>query len=147
MSKQWHNTLGTEQDWHYMEDGLVLQRYKSGRQYGANSSPVHLAVKQFATFAGVKRSVTFWQQTHDVHLFYTGIQVLVPKWGKFLNANGDYMEVWSSPSVPYVPYKQGSQDKVPSVMFVTPILRLPCMWHNKVNYLNFIIKIQTFILN
>jgi hypothetical protein len=58
----------------------------------------------------VKQVVNSWLQTYD-----TGIQALGPWWNKYLNVNGDYVEVWCVPSVAHVLCISRSQNKVVGV--------------------------------
>jgi hypothetical protein len=53
----------------------------------------HLPIKQFAAGADVKRAVTSWLQTLHTDVFYAGVQTLVPRWDKWSNVNGNYVEV------------------------------------------------------
>jgi len=57
----------------------------------------HLYGKRFATDAGVKQAVTSWLQTLYPYFFYTSVQALVPRWGKCLHVNSDYVEVCCLP--------------------------------------------------
>jgi hypothetical protein len=53
----------------------------------------HLAGRQFAVDGDMKQAITSWMQTLGTRFFCTGMQTLVPQWGKCLNINGHYMKV------------------------------------------------------
>ena len=67
------------------------------------------------------------------------MQALLSRWGKCLNVNGDYMEVWCVPSAAYVFCISGSQKKVVGVIMprnlsfeITLHLRDRCATNRKV---------------
>jgi hypothetical protein len=60
-----------------------------------------LAGKRFETDVHAKQAVTFWLQTR-YSFFYAGLQALIPRWDKYLNVKGDYLEVWCVPSATYI---------------------------------------------
>jgi hypothetical protein len=62
----------------------------------------HLAGKRFSTDADVKQSVT-WLKIFDSGFCYAGIQILMPRCDKYLQDNGDNVEVWCVPSATSVP--------------------------------------------
>jgi hypothetical protein len=41
----------------------------------------------------MEAAVTFWLQILDADFFYARTQSLMPVWEKYLNVNGDYMEL------------------------------------------------------
>jgi hypothetical protein len=52
----------------------------------------HLATKRLVTDADVKQAVTPCLQKLHTDFFYGGIKASVPRWEKWLNINGDYLE-------------------------------------------------------
>jgi hypothetical protein len=57
----------------------------------------------FAAEADVEQAVIPWLQILDTDLFCAELEPLVPRREKFLNINGDYVEVWCVPSATHVP--------------------------------------------
>jgi hypothetical protein len=51
----------------------------------------------------VKQAVTYCVQAPDTDSCYAGIQAWVQRWEKWLNVNGDYVEVWCVPSATHAP--------------------------------------------
>ena len=60
--------------------------------------------KWYAADANIKQAVTCWSQTADTKFFHGKLKPWSPQWDKYLNSNGDYVEVWCVPSAGYVPY-------------------------------------------
>lgn len=52
-----------------------------------------MAGKRFAIAADAQQAVASRLQTLDTHFFYAGIEAFVPRWEKFSNVSGDYVEV------------------------------------------------------
>jgi hypothetical protein len=111
----------------------------------------------------VKQAVTSSLKTLDTD-FYDRMQALVSRWGKCLNVNGDYMQVWSVLSATHVPYINRSTIQfsacecsllyfcnfeinhlktgiasisltVSLVSLLVPLVRMPCRWQMTMNYL------------
>jgi hypothetical protein len=86
----------------------------------------HPADKRLWADADVRQAVTSWLQVLDTHFVYTGIQALVSRWYKCLNARGEYVEVWCVPCAADLTRLHQSLDKVISIgEFVTVFLKLP----------------------
>ena len=71
-----------------------------------------LAAKLFATDANLNQAVTSCLKILDTNFFYVGIQALMPRWDKFLNINGYYVEVCCVLSAPRVSRILRSQNDV-----------------------------------
>jgi len=69
---------------------LHLQMYYY--YYTTSQPPPPSLILPFTRDADVKQAVTAWLQTCD-DFYYSGIQVLVPRWNICLNANNDNMNV------------------------------------------------------
>jgi len=52
-----------------------------------------VAGKRFAIAADAQQAVTSRIETRDTDFFYAGIEIFVPRWKKFSNVSGDYVEV------------------------------------------------------
>jgi hypothetical protein len=75
----------------------------------------HLAVKWLPSDADTKPAITSLLLTPDTGIFYARIEVLVPQQVKCFNINGNFVEVWSVPSVTHGPRIHQSQNKVLSL--------------------------------
>ena len=63
-----------------------------GKSGGTAPLTLHLTGKGFATDDDVKQAVTSRLQEHDTDFFHATTQALVPRWDKWLNWIGDYVE-------------------------------------------------------
>lgn len=81
-----------------------------------------LAAKLFATDANLNQAVTSWLKILDTNFFYVGIHALMPRWEKFLNVNGYYVEVCCVLSAPHVSRIVRSQNGVLGVRVLVTLL-------------------------